>query len=74
MVEVKSVIGIGMEKLNMFDIFEDVGIGVFELDFVIGILVVFLVWKWMIGLDVDEEIFVQEEWLFCVYFDDLEIV
>lgn len=57
MVEVESVIGIGMEELNIYDVFEDVGIGVFELDFMIGFLVVFFVWKCMIGLFEDVEIF-----------------
>ncbi|MEJ5217013.1 PAS domain-containing sensor histidine kinase [Cognatishimia sp. D5M38] len=63
-----------MEKLNTFDILEDAGIGVFELDLVTGISVASPAWKRMIGLDVDEEILAQEEWLSRVHPDDLETV
>lgn len=74
MVEAKSATGTGMEKLNTFDILEDAGIGVFELDLVTGISVASPAWKRMIGLDVDEEILAQEEWLSRVHPDDLETV
>ena len=74
MVEAESATGTGMEKLNTFDVLEDAGIGVFELDLTTGLSVASPAWKRMIGLAVDAEILPQEEWLSRVHPDDIEAV
>lgn len=74
MVEAESATGTGMEELNTYDVLEDAGIGVFELDLTTGLSVASPAWKRMIGLSEDAEILPQEEWLSRVHPDDLEAV
>lgn len=73
-VEAQSATGTGMDKLNTFDILEDAGIGVFELDLVTGVSVASPACSRMIGLTEGAEILPQEEWLSRVHPDDLEAV
>lgn len=66
--------GTAMAELNTSDILEDAGIGVFELDLVTGRSNASPAWKSMIGLELEQDMLPQQEWLERIHPADLPIV
>ena len=66
--------GTEMAELNTSDILEDAGIGVFELDLVTGRSNASPAWKTMIGLELDQDMLPQQEWLERIHPADLPAV